>query len=53
MPSEGKDFTIEFDSKLLGHQIIFDPNKNNLLIKEIPEALKTQAKQNWRFTRIT
>ena len=37
-----KDFTIAFDSKLLGDTIIYDDSKNNLLIKNIPDYLKNQ-----------
>lgn len=39
---KSRDLTIEFDSKLLGKQVVYNEKNNNLLIKDIPEYLKDQ-----------
>jgi len=40
--TRSKDFTLVFDSKLLGKKIVYNEKKNDILIKDIPEDLKTQ-----------
>ncbi len=37
-----RELTLVFDGKLLGSTIIYDADKNNLLIKNIPDHLKNQ-----------